>query len=91
MGVVEGQEEAVNQSMTWFSGEAQRNRVAAREGGERSLPTGPQCPKEPWRLDAELRKVWDRVLDFIYGLQAALNSHRPALPFLSEPRSELAF
>lgn len=79
MGVVGGQEEAVNQSVTWFPGEAQRTRVAARDSvkwqensGERSLPTGLQCPKEPWCLGAELRKVWARVLGFVYGLQATI-------------------
>lgn len=62
MGVVEGQEEAVNQSMTWFPGEAQRNRVAAREGvSDRRIvkrevcPQDPSVPKNPgvWVLNSE--------------------------------------
>lgn len=98
MGVVGGQKEAVNQSMTWFPGEIQRTRVAACEGvSDRRIvkrevcPQDPSVPKNPgvWVLNSERSGLgcWALYMD----CKQPLNSHRIALPFILEPWSELAF
>ena len=98
MGVVGGQEEAVNQSMTWFPGEVQRIRVAACEGvSDRRIvkrevcPQDPSVPKNPgvWVLNSERSGLGCCAL--YMDCKQPLNSHRIALPFILEPWSELAF